>query len=237
MKQSILIILFLCFHVATGHAEACNCADEYVFEEEFEKSEKIFSGTVIEVVQAREEFWPPWMKNTFIKITIQVDQYWKGAVCEKEVIEWSSYCRYYLKKGDKLLFFVNSGFPYDWAGCGLSDRLDKSKEIIEKLGEGSTNFSRDWTMLYVCVPLLILFFSGRLFMKIRKRKADLENATYKLATEIHSGNWSHLECIKTKPASECDEIILELKKRCPGYTLAAYRKAISIGLKMTEIDI
>lgn len=237
MKQIFTIILISYFCVVAGHSEACNCEDEYSFEEEFENSQKIFSGTVVEIVHAKEEFWPPWMNNTFIKVTIRVDQYWKGTLHEKETIEWNYYCRYHLRKGDKFLFFVNSGFPYGRAGCGLSDRFDRSQEIIEKLGAGSTNFSHDWTVFFVCLLLLLLLvFSGRLIAKYLKWQIDLENTAYKLAVEIRDGNWEHLEYIKSEAASECDEIIIELKKRCPGHTVGAYKRGILIGLKMTESD-
>lgn len=167
---NILTLLFLSFFNSTGHASVCNCEQSYSFKEQFEKSEKIFSGTVIEVVTAKEEFWPPWMKNTFTRITIQVDQYWKGSVWEKETIEWNSYCRYYLKKSDKLIFFVNSGFPYDWAGCGLTNRVEKSKEVFDELGAGSTQFSRDWTFFYIGGVLSALALSVILFLIIRKVK-------------------------------------------------------------------
>jgi proline iminopeptidase len=167
MKQRITFLLFVCLWIASGHAIACNCADTFSFEEEFEKSEKIFSGTVIEIVSAKEEFWPPWMQNTYTRITILVDQYWKGRVREKETIEWHSYCRWYLKEGQEMLFFVNSGFPHDRAGCGLSDRLDKSKEIIKKLGDGSKAFSRDWTIWYFGVLLLVLITGGTMKRKTR----------------------------------------------------------------------
>jgi hypothetical protein len=229
------MFLVVSFCLAACRTTACDCEDDYSFKEQFEGSKKIFSGTVIEIVEAKEEFWPPWMKNTFTRITIQVDRYWKGSVKEKETIEWNSYCRYYLKRGDQLLFFVNSGFPYDWAGCGLSDRLDKSQEIVEKLGTGSTNFSRDWTIFYICVMLFIFVFPVRFLVKYRKRKKALEDTAYKMAGEIRDGKWRHLECLKSRPASECDEIILEFEKRCPGHTLGAYKKAISIGV-MTIAD-
>lgn len=235
MAQKIAILLFVSFSLAAGHATACLCDDNYSFEDQFETSEKVFSGTVIEIVEAREEFWPPWMKNTFIKITIQVDQFWKGSVREKEIIEWDSYCRYHLKTGDELLFFVNSGFPYDWAGCGLSGRLDTSQKIIEELGAGETKFSRDWKKFYVWMPFFILFLLVRLFVKARRRKIDLEDTAYQLAEEIRDGNWRHIENMKSRPASECNEILLEFEKRCPGHTIDTYKRAILIGLKKIEM--
>jgi hypothetical protein len=169
MKKRIPIFLFVCFWIASGHSTVCDCDDNYSFEEQFAKSEKVFSGTVIEIVAAKEEFWPPWMKNTFTRVTIQVDRYWKGEIREEETIEWHSYCRWYLKEGEEVLFFVDSGFPHDRAGCGLSDRVDKSREVIEKLGPGETNFSRDLTICYVCVLLsALVVLSGVILIKVRK---------------------------------------------------------------------
>jgi hypothetical protein len=172
MKYSARILLFVCCFIVAGDATACNCKDSYSFEEQFEESDKIFTGTVTRIVKAKEEFWPPWMNNTFTRITIQVDQFWKGSVSKEETIEWHSYCRWHLKVGEEMLFFVNSGFPHDRAGCGLSNRVIGAQDIIDALGRGSTEFSRDGTAYYVCGLLLFLAVSGFLSNAINLRKTN-----------------------------------------------------------------
>lgn len=56
----------------------------------------------------------------------------------------------------------------------------------------------------------------------------LSEEAYILAEEIRDGLWNHVK--KNKPAPDCEEIIYELRKRCPNYTAEEYRKAISRGL-------
>ncbi len=58
--------------------------------------------------------------------------------------------------------------------------------------------------------------------------SKLSEIAYVLAEEIRDGQWKHVT--KNKPAPDCEEIINELKKRCPNYTVEEYKRALSTGL-------
>lgn len=57
----------------------------------------------------------------------------------------------------------------------------------------------------------------------------LNESAYKLAVEIHAGKWDHAGA-DTKPASACDDIINELKSRCPGASTEKYKKILAEAL-------
>lgn len=59
---------------------------------------------------------------------------------------------------------------------------------------------------------------------------DLKSAAYKLAEEIWDKKWEHVSDLKTKPVPDCVEIIDELRRRCPGYRLEQYKRAIAQGM-------
>lgn len=61
-------------------------------------------------------------------------------------------------------------------------------------------------------------------------KPDLLQVAYELGAEIHEGKWDHIECLKRKPAAACEEIVGELRRRCPGHAIEAYQRAIADGL-------
>ena len=61
-------------------------------------------------------------------------------------------------------------------------------------------------------------------------RPDLMEAAYALAVEIRERKWDHVESLKSKPATACDEIVEELRRRCPGHTASAYQRAIADGL-------
>lgn len=60
---------------------------------------------------------------------------------------------------------------------------------------------------------------------------ELLMAAYTLAVEIREGQWSHLFDPKKPVAPEYySEFIDELRRRCPGYTPEAYKRALSDGM-------
>jgi hypothetical protein len=59
---------------------------------------------------------------------------------------------------------------------------------------------------------------------------ELADAAYDLAVEIHEGDWKHVKCLDLKPAPACPEIIDALRKRCPGYSVEQYQRALADGL-------
>jgi hypothetical protein len=51
---------------------------------------------------------------------------------------------------------------------------------------------------------------------------------YRLADEVRDGRWRHIDL--RKPVSAYAELTEELQKRCPGFSLADYRKALAVGM-------
>jgi hypothetical protein len=65
--------------------------------------------------------------------------------------------------------------------------------------------------------------------------SDTGNATLRriageLLDEIRAGKWEHVAELEPKPPVACDELITELRSRCPGFTRDEYEAAITDGL-------
>ena len=60
--------------------------------------------------------------------------------------------------------------------------------------------------------------------------SDLAKAAYTLADEIRDGKWNYVRGIHSEPVTRCPEIIDELRRRAPGYSLEEYQKAIARGM-------
>jgi hypothetical protein len=56
----------------------------------------------------------------------------------------------------------------------------------------------------------------------------LTDAGYVLAEEIRDGRWNHVA--DRKPGPACTELIDELRKRCPGFSVSDYQQALADGL-------
>jgi len=63
---------------------------------------------------------------------------------------------------------------------------------------------------------------------------ELVTAAYSLAEEIRNGKWRHMTDLNGKPVSHYPELVDELQRRCPGYTLAAYKRALEDGMFATR---
>ena len=59
---------------------------------------------------------------------------------------------------------------------------------------------------------------------------ELIMAGYTLAEEIRDEKWRHVFDPHGKPVSHIPELIDEFQRRCPGYTLAAYKRALEDGM-------
>lgn len=59
----------------------------------------------------------------------------------------------------------------------------------------------------------------------------LYTAAYRLADEIRDGKWKHVSDLSKKPVPQCDELIRELERRCPGYADCVYREAMAKGIQ------
>jgi hypothetical protein len=58
----------------------------------------------------------------------------------------------------------------------------------------------------------------------------LADAGYVLGEEIRDGLWSHVADLACKPAPACVEMIDELRKRCPGFSVSDYQRALADGM-------
>ncbi len=58
----------------------------------------------------------------------------------------------------------------------------------------------------------------------------LDGAAYQLASEIRDGKWGHVMDPRIKQPAADRQIIDELRRRCPGYTMQQYQSAIAKGM-------
>ncbi len=58
----------------------------------------------------------------------------------------------------------------------------------------------------------------------------LSEAAYQLGEEIRDGRWKHVADLAVKPVPDCDEIIREFERRCPGHSRHEYQTALARGL-------
>ena len=63
-----------------------------------------------------------------------------------------------------------------------------------------------------------------------KQDPKLAQAAYQLASEIRDGCWRHLSALSNKPAPSIPELIQELERRCPGFAVPEYQRALADGL-------
>jgi hypothetical protein len=63
-----------------------------------------------------------------------------------------------------------------------------------------------------------------------KITSELGNAAYKLAVEMRDGDWEHAAPRNKRPILT-PEIIEVLRKRCPGYSVEQYQRALADGLQ------
>ena len=62
------------------------------------------------------------------------------------------------------------------------------------------------------------------------KDTSLATEAYRLAEEIRAGHWHHVADLLRVPAPRCVELTNELQKRCPGFSLADYQRALADGL-------
>ena len=65
-------------------------------------------------------------------------------------------------------------------------------------------------------------------------RETLRLSACELAEEVRAGRWDHIAGIKTQPVPACPEVVAELERRCPGFDLPTYRRAIADGLFETR---
>jgi hypothetical protein len=71
-------------------------------------------------------------------------------------------------------------------------------------------------------------------MKAALYPEELRLAACSLAEEIRDGRWSHLRELASKPAPAISELIEELRKRCSGFPIETYQRALADGLFETR---
>ena len=63
---------------------------------------------------------------------------------------------------------------------------------------------------------------------------QLKDAALGLAQEIWDKKWAHVSELSSKPVGECAEILRELERRCPGFQVEIYKRAIANGMFETR---
>jgi hypothetical protein len=107
------------------------------------------------------------------------------------------------------------------------DRRSRQVDLLSKRGK--------WT------PLELLHIVGShtsyhigqvalLRHMLRAWPPPLYQAARELAAEIRDGSWRHVRDLKRKPVPDCVEIIDELRRRCRGFSMEEYKRAVAIAL-------
>jgi hypothetical protein len=64
---------------------------------------------------------------------------------------------------------------------------------------------------------------------------SLDTEAYAIAEEVRDGKWDHaLRLIPNGQPAASEEVIAELRRRCPGSTKAQYQAAIAKGMRDTR---
>ena len=62
----------------------------------------------------------------------------------------------------------------------------------------------------------------------------LESACRQFAEEIRQGDWDHVSEVQTRPVPQIPAFVLEIERRCPGYSLEQYQSGLTRGLYLTR---
>jgi hypothetical protein len=159
---------------------ACSCAEVPSAEAEFERSQAVLSGKVIEVREKRS------LKGSRTKsVLFEVNNTWKG-VEESQIIittgQDSGDCGFDFKEGQEYLVYANESTMYGAQSlvstiCDRTNELSVLQEDLKKLGEGqppieevdlSGKHNRNQLYMWIAVVTAI----GILFLFIIRRRLN-----------------------------------------------------------------
>ena len=189
MKRKINVILLICLLVSImtisipSKAYACSCVEPISVQEEFSRSETVFSGRVIEV---KEERTNRYLSNA---VLFEISEIWKGGSESQIIIRTGSGggdCGIQFKEGEDYLVYAKSSSMYGDREelvtiiCDRTSVLAQAEEDLTILGEGKAPTeqvdlsgelnnisSKIWmTALGIVLIVLVAFLVGR---RVRKK--------------------------------------------------------------------
>lgn len=143
-QSNFTVTLIMAFFLSED-VSACVCDGKYSFKDEFERSDLIVIGEVLEVTHGDDLFIKkvPIFGDLYCssnicwsKVNLKIEQSWKGVKEEVSEIEirWDEYCRWPLSIGDRMLIFAQTIDGELGASCGLSGLVKDSGKTIKNLG-------------------------------------------------------------------------------------------------------
>ena len=177
----ILSIIFICFLFLLSfptNASACSCAELPSVEEEFERSQAVFSGRVVDVREKRS------IKGYQTKsVLFEVTNTWKGVKQSQIIIttgQGGGDCGFNFKEGQEYLVYVNKSTMYGGKTlvstiCDRTNELSVLQEDLKILGEGQPPIEdvdltgkHEGNQLYIWVAIVIAI--GILLISIFRRR-------------------------------------------------------------------
>ncbi|MCX7570956.1 hypothetical protein OS242_13485 [Tumebacillus sp. DT12] len=138
----ILIAALTVFAAPADRAAACSCVGFTTLEAK-DVSDAVFRGTVTEIKK-------PWMsKGTgdLAKITLQVEEVWKGAAVQEIVVSSAlseASCGVEFREGESYLVFAkNDGGRLTTSICNETKKLSLASQALKDLGSGQTDLIRN----------------------------------------------------------------------------------------------
>ena len=134
---TFIIILFISSF--PSNTSACSCAELPSVEEEFERSQAVFSGRVVDVREKRS------IKGYQTKsVLFEVTNTWKGVKQSQIIIttgQGGGDCGFNFKEGQEYLVYVNKSTMYGGKTlvstiCDRTNELSVLQEDLKILGEG-----------------------------------------------------------------------------------------------------
>ena len=161
---------------------ACSCAELPSVEEEFERSQAVFSGKVVDVREKRS------IKGYQTKsVLFEVTNTWKGVKQSQIIVttgQGGGDCGFNFKEGQEYLVYVNKSTMYGGktlvsAICDRTNELSVLQEDLKILGEGQPPIEdvdltdkHEGNQLYIWVAIIIAV--GILLIFIFKKRKNGE---------------------------------------------------------------
>jgi len=140
VKNAMILLVFIFIIVSyPSLTSACSCAELPSVEQEFERSQAVFSGKVIEIKEKRS------LKGyTTNSVLFEVTNTWKGVEQSQLVLttgQGDGDCGYHFIKGQEYMVYAYESSMYGATSLasGICDRtnlLSSSQEDLEILGAG-----------------------------------------------------------------------------------------------------
>lgn len=184
MKKVIPIIAFISMSILLissfpSITSACSCAELPSVEEEFERSQAVFSGRVVDVREKRS------LQGYMTKsVLFEVTNTWKGVKQSQMIIttgQGGGDCGFDFKEGQDYLVYSNESTMYGAKSlvsiiCDRTNKMSSLQEDLKILGEGQPPIEEVdltgkhkgnqlfiWVAVALIIGVILIFISKRVF--------------------------------------------------------------------------